>query len=286
MPELPEVETVARDLEKYLPGQTIIAITSVGKNHKVLKTPLPTIRKQVVGQKIKRVFRRAKMVIIETSTHAIVIHLKMTGQLIYVQNKPLVAGGHPITSTGITVPNKFTRVIIKFKHGGILYFNDLRKFGWLTLITREELNDLDQSTGIEPLSPAFTLDYFKKMLQGRRTSIKAILLDQKKLVGLGNIYVDEVLFKSRVWPQRLASSLTITEIKKIYQAIPVILKQAIQERGTTFSNFLDPKGLRGNFMNFLKVYGRGKQNCLVCGRLLQKTRVVGRGTHWCSHCQK
>lgn len=286
MPELPEVETVARDLHKHLSGQTISSVTSLGKNHNVLKTPLQTLRKQLVGQKIQRVFRRAKMAVIETSQHAIVIHLKMTGQLIYVRQKPLVAGGHPITSTGVTVPNKFTRVVISFKNGGTLYFNDLRKFGWLKLLTAVEYKALHEATGLEPLSKAFTLDFFKKMIKDRRAPIKAILLDQKKLVGLGNIYVDEVLFKSRVRPHRLASSLTAPEIKKIYEAIPVILKHAIKQRGTTFSNFLDPKGLKGNFMNFLQVYGRGKKNCLVCGRPLEKTRVAGRGTHWCSHCQK
>lgn len=286
MPELPEVETVARDLEKYLPGQLITAITSVGKNHGVLKTSLSTLRKQLVGQRIKRVFRRAKMVVIETNSRAIVIHLKMTGQLIYAQKKPLVAGGHPIISTGVIVPNRFTRVIISFKNGGTLYFNDLRKFGWLKLLNHEEFSKLDTTTGLEPLSKDFTPDFFKKLVKGRRAPIKAILLDQKKLVGLGNIYVDEVLFKSRVRPQRLASSLTPIEIKRVYQAIPLILKHAIEQRGTTFSNFLDPKGLKGNFISFLQVYGRGKQNCLVCGRPLRKTKVASRGTHWCAHCQK
>lgn len=286
MPELPEVETVARDLQKYLPGQVITTITSVGKNHNILKTPLARLKKSLAGKKIVRVFRRAKMVVIETRHHALVIHLKMTGQLIYVNKKPLVAGGHPITSTGVTVPNKFTRVVISFKNGGTLYFNDLRKFGWLKLLTSAEYSSLHTTTGLEPLSTSFTLDFFKAMVKGRRAPIKAILLDQKKLVGLGNIYVDEVLFKSKVRPQRLASNLTPAEIKKIWEAIPAILKHAIKQRGTTFSNYLDPKGLKGNFMNFLQVYGRGKKNCLVCGRPLQKTRVAGRGTHWCAYCQK
>lgn len=285
MPELPEVETVAHDLNIYIAKQVIIDITQVGKDHKILHTPLHILRKNLKKEKVKQVFRRAKMVVIETQKFALVIHLKMTGQLIYTHHKPLVAGGHPIISTGIKVPNKFTRVIITFKNGGVLYFNDTRKFGWIKLLTLKEFKELDERAGIEPLSKRFTLDFFKSIISGRRTPIKAILLDQKRLVGLGNIYVDEVLFQAHVRPNRMASTLTNKEITVLYRAIPVILKSAIKQRGTTFSNFLDPTGLRGNFMNFLKVYGRDKQACLVCGRRLRKTRVAGRDTHWCEYCQ-
>lgn len=285
MPELPEVETIARDLDHYLPHKTIAAITVIPGSGTMLQTPIATLKKKLAGQKVSRVFRRAKMLIIETKDYALVFHLKMTGQLIYTEKKPLVAGGHPIISTGVTVPNKFTRVVFNFKPGGILYFNDIRKFGWLKLLTREEFKQLEAKTGIEPLSSAFTLNFFQKMVQGRRAPIKAVLLDQKKLVGLGNIYVDEVLFRSQVRPHRLAASLQPAEIKRIWQSIPVVLKHSIKQRGTTFSNFLDPDGLRGNFMNFLKVYGRGQKACVVCGRPLRKTRVAGRGTHWCEHCQ-
>lgn len=286
MPELPEVETIARDLQRYLPGKTVKAITATPESGKMLHTPLVTLRKKIVGQKVQRVYRRAKMLIIETKTSALVFHLKMTGQLIYTEKRPMVAGGHPIVSTGVTVPNKFTRIVFTFTGSGKLYFNDIRKFGWLKLLTLDELKILDSKTGIEPLSQVFTLKFFESMVRGRRAPIKAVLLEQKRLVGLGNIYVDEVLFRSKVRPQRLAVSLKPVEIKKIWQTIPTVLKQSIKQRGTTFSNFLDPDGLRGNFMNFLKVYGRGQQACVVCGRPLQKTRVAGRGTHWCAHCQR
>lgn len=286
MPELPEVETVARDLNRYLRGQVITDIKKVGAHNRILQTPLSTIRKRLHGQKVQRVFRRAKLVIFETTDYAVIIHLKMTGQLIYVKHKPLVVGGHPIVSTGTTVPNQYTRLTIHFKQGGILYFNDLRKFGWLKVVTKQEFKILEATLGLEPLSPAFTLPVFEAMIAQRRAPIKAVLLEQKKLVGLGNIYVDEVLFAAKIRPTRSAVSLTKAEIRKLWQAIPRLLRLAIQKRGTTFSNFRDPAGLKGNFVFFLKVYGRCKETCLVCGRPLRKTRVAGRGTHWCAHCQR
>ena len=286
MPELPEVETIARDLNKQLNGQIIKDVSIIG-SHNFLHSSFSQLQKAIVKNKVKRIFRRAKMLVIDCDSHLVLFHLKMTGQLIYTSKKTVLAGGHPIVSTGVTVPNKYTRLVISFSNGGILYFNDLRKFGWVKLLSKAEYTYLEKKLGIEPLESAFTLDFFKKMLVRRgRAPIKAVLLDQKYLVGLGNIYVDEVLYRSKVRPSRRTESLTNPEIKKIWQSIPVILRHSIKQRGTTFSNFLDPAGFKGNFMNFLKVYGRGNKPCVMCRRPLQKTRVAGRGTHWCSHCQK
>ncbi len=286
MPELPEVETIARDLQAQLKGQTVREITIIG-SQTFLHSPLTQFQKAIVKNKVKRIFRRAKMLVIDCDSQLVLFHLKMTGQLIYTSKKTVLAGGHPIVSTGVTVPNKYTRLVISFNNGGILYFNDLRKFGWVKLLSKVEYTHLEKKLGIEPLESAFTLDFFKKMLVRRgRAPIKAVLLDQTHLVGLGNIYVDEVLFRSKVRPSRRTESLTNPEIKKIWQSIPVILRNSIKQRGTTFSNFLDLAVFKGNFMNFLKVYGRGNKPCVMCRRPLQKTRVAGRGTHWCSHCQK
>ncbi len=286
MPELPEVETVATDLDRYLKGKTISSVRVVG-THKLLETAPAAFRKAVVGKKVKRIFRRAKMVVIDLGSDTIVIHLKMTGQLIYVLKQPLVAGGHPITSTGVTVPNKFTRVVFGFTNGGSLYFNDLRKFGWIRLMSAEEFADLDQKTGLEPLGRGFSRTFFKNMLSRRqRTPIKAALLDQTHLVGLGNIYVDEVLFRSKVLPTRSVASLKPADIEAIFKSVTAVLKQAIKQRGTTFSNFLDPDGLRGNFVSHLKVYGRQGRPCLDCGTPVKKIRTAGRGTHFCPRCQQ
>lgn len=286
MPELPEVETIAADLDALLRGKKISGVSLVNKS-KVLKTPWAPFRRAVSGARIRRVYRRAKMLIIETSGGLIVFHLKMTGQLIYISKKATVAGGHPIVSTGLTVPNKHTCLVFELPGGARLYFNDLRKFGWVRLMTPAEFADVDKRSGLEPLGRDFTLAYFSAMLAARGgTTIKAVLLDQKKLVGLGNIYVDEALYESRIRPDRRVASLRANEIKALHAAIPKILKHSIKQRGTTFRNFTDPEGLKGNFMAFLKVYGRQNEPCRRCGRPLTKIRVAGRGTHFCAHCQK
>jgi len=140
--------------------------------------------------------------------------------------------------------------------------------------------------GSEPLDKTFILDKFIAGLKKRRRNIKSVLLDQKLVTGLGNIYVDEVLFAAGVRPMRLASDITKSEATKIYQVIPKILNLAIKHRGTTFSNYVDSKGKRGNFSSLLKVYGRGKEKCLTCSSTIIKTKIAGRGTHYCPYCQK
>lgn len=286
MPELPEVETVANDLNQHLRGKKVIRLELIGK-HSLVKNPWPSFKKLVQGKKVLKVYRRAKMVVVALESGFLLFHLKMTGQLIYVFKKPLVAGGHPIVSTGVGVPNKFTRLIFHFKPGGILYFNDIRKFGWVKFLRSEEYAVLDKATGLEPLSKNFTLKRFEEILARRaRTSLKAALLDQKHLVGLGNIYVDEVLFRAGLRPSRRAGSLRQIEKLQLFKAIPLILKKSIARRGTTFSDFLDAQGQKGNFMPLLKVYGRAGQACPRCGEPITKSRLAGRGTHWCKNCQK
>jgi len=288
MPELPEVETIARDLNKYLQNDSIVSIKTVNPG-KILATPLASFKKAILKKTVNKIFRRAKMVVIDLGQTVVVFHLKMTGQLIFSANskKATVAGGHPIKSTGVNVPNKFTRLIFKFKKGGTLYFNDIRKFAWVKSFTKDEFDRFNQTIGQEPLHNNFNYKIFSNLLARRKnTIIKAALLDQKLIVGLGNIYVDEVLFKAHVRPMRRVKSLSTKELNNIYKAIPIILNKAIKERGTTFSDFRDPDGLEGNFVKYLKVYGRAQKQCKNCKGPIQKTRVAGRGTHWCKNCQK
>ncbi len=286
MPELPEVETIARDLHKYLKNETIVKIEYVNPG-KILRTKQSFFTLKLKNQKIKRVFRRAKMAIIELSSGFVVFHLKMTGQLVYRSGKLIVAGGHPIVSTGLIMPNKFTRLAFHFKNKGVLYFNDIRKFAWVEYMTVADFKNYEEKLGHEPLSATLTLAAFKTLIARRSgTSIKAALLDQKLVSGLGNIYVDEVLFKARVLPARRVKNLKPVELQKIFKAITTILEKAILFRGTTFSNYTDGDGRKGNFVAHLQVYGRQGKVCLVCKRILEKSRVAGRGTHFCSHCQK
>lgn len=291
MPELPEVETIVRDLRKVLVGKTIKSVVAFDK--KTFVSSLGVLRRASLNKKIKAVRRRAKMIVIDLGGHFLVVHLKMTGQLIFQSTKKLVAGGHPIVSTGLMVPNKFTRLVFTLSdnalsktEAGKLYFNDIRKFGWVKALTPKEFLDLDRSYGHEPFSRVLTFKKFLDLMQRRlRTNIKAALLDQKLLVGLGNIYVDEVLFKSGLRPDRLVKTLTKADFKKLYLNIPLILNRAILKRGTTFSDFRDAKGLKGNFVDYLKVYGRSGMKCKKCQQIVQKTRLAGRGTHYCPNCQ-
>lgn len=284
MPELPEVETIVQDLDKKLKNNIISEIQVLNK--KSLNLPAAKL-KSLIGRKIKNVRRRAKMIIIELSKDFLVIHLKMTGQLVYKADHKIIAGGHPISGVGRELPNKFTRVIFKFKNGSSLFFNDVRKFGWIKLISYGQLDVMDKNLGVEPLSSNFGLEIFKRILIRKpKTTIKQALMDQAHLVGLGNIYSDEVLFAAAVRPMRRVASLEQTEIKKIWMVIPKILNYAIKHRGTSFSDYVDAKGEVGNFIKYLKVYGREGERCKKCLGKVEKTKIGGRSAHFCPKCQK
>lgn len=289
MPELPEVETIRRDLAAVVSDQKIktVKITSP-------KTAFPSavfLTRRLVGRRIVKIERRGKLLIFNLAKapgsefNHLLIHLKMTGQLIYLDAETEVAGGHG-SLVRETLPNKHTRAIIEFQKGGHLFFNDLRRFGYLKLVTTDELKRLSvENYGPEPLTPEFSLSVFRTILGKRKTKIKALLLNQKLIAGLGNIYVDEALWEARLRPERTAASLSVAERKKLYQAINRIIKKAIKQRGTTFNSYVDSKGRRGNFSRFLKVYGRRGEKCPRCRRPIIRKKIFGRGTHYCPYCQ-
>ncbi len=283
MPELPEVETIIRDLTVHLVNKTIKQVSVIYPGS-INQKPVKFIA-HLEGQKIKNLSRRGKNIILQLTTDYLVIHLKMTGQLVWRGGQTTLAGGHPIINVGQELPNKFTRVILKFA-AGTLYFNDVRKFGWVRIMTALELELYLQRLGVEPLGIDFTKDYLQTALAAKRIAIKAALLDQSKIAGLGNIYVDEALWASGIAPTRPANSLSKPELKKLQQAIVAVLNLSISQRGTSFNNYRDGNGEAGNNMKFLKVYGRANEACPKCRRPLKKFRLAGRGTHWCDHCQK
>lgn len=292
MPELPEVETVRRDLAACLLDKKIKKVIVL--NPKTVGSDPDNFVKLLSGTFFVDISRRGKLLIFKLKRPGLYLlaHLKMTGQLIYLSEKSAVSGGHSLSShsfekaVGGELPNKYTRVIITFADNSNLFFNDLRKFGYMKLVSSQELDDiLSSNYGPEPLAKDFKIDDFAAALKNKKRSIKAVLLDQKIIAGLGNIYTDEVLFAAGVRPMRPASSITKAEVAKIYEAIPKILKLAIKHRGTTFSNYVDSKGKRGNFSSLLQVYGRGKEKCLKCSSAIIKTKNAGRGTYYCPHCQ-
>lgn len=295
MPELPEVETIRRDLESSLVGCKLVSSEILFE--KTARNGAAFFEDALVGKTLKNVSRRGKLLILQFASDTfLLVHLKMTGQLIYIKGKKKITGGHSLSkknennflsSIGGTLPNKHTRAIFSFSGGGKLFFNDLRKFGYLKIVDKKELDlIIENNYGPEPLEAALNFSYLSKIIKGKKTKIKALLLDQKLVSGLGNIYVDEVLFAAGVLPQRLAGTLNEEEIKKLLKAINSIIKKAILHRGTTFSDYRDSEGKKGNFSTFLQVYGRGKELCKKCGKPLNKTKIAGRGSHYCLNCQK
>ncbi|MEX1997293.1 MAG: bifunctional DNA-formamidopyrimidine glycosylase/DNA-(apurinic or apyrimidinic site) lyase [Candidatus Andersenbacteria bacterium] len=285
MPELPEVETIRQDLRAVLRKKKITAVT-VRKPRMVVGSP----RKLVVtlrGNTITEIDRRAKLLIfhLQRGDHFLLLHLKMTGQLIYRSPRTTIAGGHGWPPVGPDLPNKYSHLIITFADRGQLFFNDLRQFGYVELVTREHKEMITKTYGIEPLTPEFTWPAFREAVRPRTAPLKQVLLNQAVIAGLGNIYVDEVCFYAKVRPQRRAHRLTHAELKQLYRGCNHIIQQAIKHRGTTFSDYRDTQGRRGNYWRRLKVYGRAGKPCRRCATALQKTMVAGRGTTYCPQCQ-
>lgn len=289
MPELPEVETIRRDLEKKISTKKIKDIKILATKSVHNKTT--EFLKALVGNNFSHIERRGKLLMFALDKANkygyMLVHLRMTGQLIYRHKKQMLVGGHSQTAMDTNVPNKFTRVVFTFYDGGQLFFNDLRRFGYLKLVSKEEKEKIvTNNFGIEPLTPDYTLESFEKLFEKRKTNIKALLLNQKLISGIGNIYADEACFSATILPTRKVNSLSLLEIKKLYKSVEDILKIAIENRGTTFNNYVDSDGRTGSHINFLKVYGRDGEKCKRCKIIILKIKHAGRGTHFCGNCQK
>lgn len=293
MPELPEVETVRRDLAHHLIGARFQDIKIID-----FKNVAPTatfLAKYLKTKEISAIRRRGKLLIIDLKNYDyhLLFHLKMTGQLIFVNQQAKIGGGHSLSdesfnsAVGGDLPNKYTRAYFVFDNNSRLFFNDLRKFGYIKLASREELSQiLLKNYGPEPMEKEFNFTYLKNILQVKKRPIKALILDQKLIAGLGNIYADETLFIAGIKPWKVAGTLKKPEIERLVLAIKAVISKAIKYRGTTFRNYVDAEGKKGNFISFLKVYGRQGQPCYKCKANILKIKLAGRGTHYCAHCQK
>ncbi|MBN1326168.1 bifunctional DNA-formamidopyrimidine glycosylase/DNA-(apurinic or apyrimidinic site) lyase [Candidatus Falkowbacteria bacterium] len=287
MPELPEVETIKRGLEKNIVGKTISDFDCNWR--KIINKPLAAYKKILKDLKIESVNRRAKMIILNLSkSWNLLIHLKMTGQLVYGSKTKCLVGGHPIVEGYDCLPNKFTHATITFTDKSHLYFNDIRKFGWMHLLTDSELEKeiAEMKLGIEPFDKNLTLDYFKSLFKKRpNLKIKQFLMDQSLIAGLGNIYSDEVDFYAHVRPMRTVKSLSEKEINLIYKGIKKILIASIKAQGTTFSNYRNAEGEAGAYSKQLRVYGKWGEDCLCGGKIL-RAKIGGRSASYCPKCQK
>jgi len=288
MPELPEVETIKRGLEKNIVGKIIADFDCDW--HKMINRPLTKYQQIIKGLKIIGLKRRAKMLIFDLSrSWHILIHLKMTGQLVYGSKVKCLVGGHPIKEGFECLPNKFTHATFTFTDKSHLYFNDIRKFGWLRLYNDSDLQkEIEKmKLGVEPLANEFTLDFLRdKMKKRPNNKLKQFLMDQTIIAGLGNIYSDEVDFYARVRPTRQVKTLNEKEIGLIYKGIKKILTDSVKAQGTTFSNYRNANGEAGAYSTQLKVYGRYGEKCKVCGGIIKRMKFGGRSSSYCPKDQK
>lgn len=272
MPELPEVETIVRELKKELPAHKITGI----KNHysPIIKSDVNLLKKKVIGHKIIKINRHGKYIfLLIDNNYTVVIHLRMTGQLFWAAKEA------PI--------DKHTHLEFFFanKKKKLLY-RDIRKFGGFTLLTEKEYTEYIKNKKIAEDALKISLPEFKKNLCRKKGVIKAVLLDQSIIAGLGNIYVDEVLIREKLSPHFDSQKLTEDQVSSLLKTIKQVLKAAILKKGTTFSDYITANGKKGEFQLKLKAYQQQGKPCCHCGTLIEKTKVAGRGTHFCPNCQK
>jgi formamidopyrimidine-DNA glycosylase len=270
VPELPEVETVARDLDARLPGRTIERVTVLWPRT-VQRPALDAFCARLAGRTVQHVGRRGKFVVIALDQgDRLLVHLRMTGRLL-IEPADAPAGPH-------------TRVVFALDRGERLRFDDARKFGRMLLLHPAEFGAFSAALGAEPLDAALDLPAFARLLD-RRARVKALLLDQRSLAGVGNIYADEALFRAGVHPARAACTLTPAELERLYGALRAVLATGVDYRGTSTSTYLDALGQRGRFQERLLVYRRAGQPCSRCGTSLARAVVGGRTSTFCPRCQ-
>jgi formamidopyrimidine-DNA glycosylase len=243
----------------------------------------------LVGSTIVEVRRRAKVLLIELSSkYTLVTHLKMTGQLVF-RGEERFGAGHPNDSLIGELPDRSTRIAITFNDSSQLFFNDQRKFGWMRLMPTAEVPNIDffQKVGPEPLAEDFGWhDFRERLLRRKNSGIKAVLLDQTVVAGIGNIYADESLWGAKIHPSTLVRDLADAQTKKLYEELTAVLRLAIEKGGSTDRNYVNAEGKKGSYMSFARVFRREGQACLRCGATIIKLKVAGRGTHICPHCQR
>lgn len=289
MPELPEVETIRSGLDRLLLNKKIKAFII---NDSKLSLDLKRL-KELEGDYLAEIGRLGKMLVFSfrRSKRKLLIHLKMTGQLIVrrdqARKRVLLAGGHSDQAGSDLEQNlKHIRFQVLLAGAYRLILNDARRFAYVKLLEAEDFPSEQERFGLEPLSGDFNWKNFSSLCSNHSAkNIKAFLLDQSLIAGIGNIYADETLSAAGISPLRKVADLSRAEQKNIFHHSRRLLRLAVKKRGTTFSNYLDAEGRSGGFLKLLKVYGRQGQECFKCQGTIRKIRLVGRGTHYCPKCQ-
>jgi formamidopyrimidine-DNA glycosylase len=302
MPELPEVETVAKQLDEVLPGRTINCVEVI--REKSAQTDLQLLSEKTISQ----VGRRAKMVVIEFDDwdHVLLVHLKMTGQLIFdekfqisntkfqtnlksqITNSKRIVGGHPTSDWVNTLPSSHTRIIIRFVDGSVLYFNDMRVFGWMKVVRSEKFKVQSEKLPPDVIDEAFTVQYLVEQLARSSRAVKLVILDQQKMGGMGNIYANDALWKAQIHPCKGANSLSLAELTALHQTMREVLGRGILLGGASESTYKHINGMGGRYQEEFLIYKREGQVCLRngCGGVIEKLKLGGRGTYFCPVCQQ
>lgn len=303
MPELPEVETIKRELSRKVVGKTIqnvevrlprmvaIGPETLSQYRRGSRQVSERFESLLRGKRAVRIRRRAKLLIFKFSGNLnLLVHLKLTGQLIF-EKRPgaryKLSNHKAVFLSELPSPN--THVIFTFRDGSRLFYNDLRQFGYLRLINESDMARVKelQEFGPEPLVKSFVPEVLVKIINSRPTrKIKDLLMDQNLIAGIGNIYADEILFDSRISPTRLVGTLKREEIKRLYKSIQKILSFAISKKGSSSEHYIRSDGSRGDFVRFHRVYQRDGEPCSRCASPIKRIVLAGRGSHFCPTCQK
>ena len=289
MPEMPEVETIRCGLDATVRGARIESV-------EVLWLPFvdatrAVLDSAVVGHRISAIGRRGKALILDLGEDwHLLLHLKMTGQVVVHQGGRVVAfGGHPSANIVGPMPNNWTRAIFALSADRTVFLNDQRKFARLRVVTTADLagDPFLSGMGPEALGDDFSLAVFKQRLARFRSApVKAALLDQSTVAGIGNIYADECLHLARIDPRQPTASLTSAQLRRLHQAIRTILRDAVEHGGTSYPHFINDGHQRDSYLDHARLFGQQGQPCMVCGTPIQRIRVAGRGTNYCPHCQR
>lgn len=288
MPELPEVETIRAGLARLLPRRKIEAV-AVYDSPKSFPNGEEQTKQFLIGADVLHVRRRAKVLLIDLDTnYTLVVHLKMTGQLVF-RGETNFGAGHPTDSLIGRLPDRSTRVQVDFIDGSHLFFNDQRKFGWIKLLPTQEVGYLSffQKVGPEPLEETTTSEQFiGRVRRHNNMMIKPATLDQSVIAGVGNIYADEALWAAKIHPETRVGHLSDEQLNTLFKEIRAVLLLGIEKGGSTDKNYIDAEGRRGNYLSFARVFRREGQPCPIHpDQEIVKLKVAGRGTHICPVCQ-
>ena len=282
MPELPEVEVIRRGLEERMIGWKIRKVEILSEKNFI--GPLEVL----VGREVLAVRRFGKALVLDFSEGAsMMVHLRMTGQIIVRGALGDFAGGHPSVSFVEELPNRQTRVIFTLDRGK-MFFNDQRKFGFCKVIPTDEVSEDEfiRKLGPEPWEISAE-EFFQRLKRHSAAPIKAVILDQKVIAGVGNIYADEGLFRAGIYPGRAAGSVSFSEAERLLMAIREVMEKSIESGGSTMRNYVKADGTRGDYLKlFAQVFRKEGEACPRCGGEIRKIRVAGRGTHFCPRCQE